>query len=456
MRTTDIIMKKRGTFVTSENGERTLTGMETLSKEEINFMINGCVNKTIPEYQLSSWLMSIFFNGMTFDETGYLTDAMLHSGDVINLHGKEDIGLKGPFIDKHSTGGVGDKISIPLAPIVASCGLSVPMMSGRALGHTGGTLDKLESISGYKTSLSEEKFASLIAKNGYAMTGQTEKIAPADRILYALRDVTATVESIPLITASILSKKVAEGSDGLVFDVKYGSGAFMKSIPDAQLLATSLVKTANAMGKYASALITDMNTPLGFKIGNFLEIEETLECLQNKGPSDVMEETYELAAEMLMLGKIAKNRESAVQMSKDAVSSGKALSCFLQNVQDQGGNPEKLLSEQNKRRSNHKTILKATENGYINIDAYKVGIAGVSLGVGRNKTTDEVCPDAGIILHVKNGEKVSVGDEIMEVYGKNDDCLEPSCDILTKALTYSDAQISTNKLIYQKIDGENN
>lgn len=453
MRTTDIIMKKRGTFITSEKGERILSNAESLSKEEINFMINGCVNKTIPDYQLSSWLMSIFFNGMTFEETGYLTEAMLHSGDVINLHGKENLGLKGPFIDKHSTGGVGDKISLPLAPIVASCGVYIPMMSGRALGHTGGTLDKLESIKGYNTVLSEDKFAELIAKNGYAMTGQTEKIAPADRILYALRDVTATVESIPLITASILSKKVAEGSDGLVFDVKYGSGAFMKSVPDAKLLAISLVKTAKAMGKNATALITNMNTPLGYKIGNFLEIEETLECLQNKGPADVMEETYELSAEMLLLGKVVATRDEGIKMSKEAVISGKALSCFLQNVIDQGGNPDILLSEQNKRRSCHKTVLKATENGYINIDAYKVGLAGVSLGVGRNKTTDSVCPDSGIILHVKEGDKVSKGDEIMEIYGKNEDCLSLSSDILSESISYSDSQIEKNKLILEKIKG---
>ncbi|MBQ5491800.1 MAG: thymidine phosphorylase, partial [Treponema sp.] len=229
MRATDIIIKKRGTA-----GQK---GAE-LTKEEIAFLIDGYVSGTIPDYQLSSFLMAVFCNGMTFEETGYLTDCMLHSGDVIDLHNSSVSGLHGPFIDKHSTGGVGDKISIPLAPIVAACGVQIPMMSGRALGHTGGTLDKLESIEGYSVGLDPDTFAKLIAKNGYAMMGQTTTIAPADRKMYALRDVTGTVESIPLITSSILSKKVAEGSDGLLFDVKFGRGAFMKSMADAEQLAT--------------------------------------------------------------------------------------------------------------------------------------------------------------------------------------------------------------------------
>ena len=452
MRAVDIIMKKRGTFVTDDKGKRKLTGSEPNTKEEIQFMIKGCVDGSIPEYQLSSWLMAIFFNGMTFEETGYLTDAMLHSGDVIDLHGKESSGLKdGIFVDKHSTGGVGDKISLPLAPMVAACGLQVPMMSGRALGHTGGTLDKLESINGYVTGLSPEKFTQLIAKTGYAMTGQTSKIAPADRILYALRDVTGTVESIPLITASILSKKVAEGSDGLVFDVKYGNGAFMKSKADAELLATSLVKTAEAMGKKASALITDMNTPLGNKIGNFLEIEETIECLQGKGPEDVMEETYALGVQMLLLGEIAKTKEEALKMCKDAISSGAALKKFLENVEDQGGNAEELLKQVGKRRSAHKTTLSAKEDGYISINAFKTGLAGVTLGVGRNKTTDPVCGDAGIILIKHSGDKVSKGDLIMEIYGQNEECLESARKSLEAAVTYSSSAPEKNPLIYKEI-----
>lgn len=452
MRATDIIIKKRGTFVTNSEGKRELTGSESLSKEEIEFMIKGCVDGTIPEYQMASWLMAIFFNGMTFEETGYLTNAMLHSGDVINLHNRQAEGIEDAiFVDKHSTGGVGDKISLPLAAIVASCGLKVPMMSGRALGHTGGTLDRLESINGYKTNLSPEKFVNLINKTGYAMTGQTEKIAPADRILYALRDVTGTVESIPLITASILSKKVAEGSDGLVFDVKYGSGAFMKSQSDAELLATFLVNTAKAMGKKASALITDMNTPLGNKIGNFLEIEETIECLQDKGPEDVMEEVYLLGAQMLVLGEIVPTCEAGIELCKEAVKSGKALEKFMENVKDQGGNPEELLSQINKRRSPFSANLYAEKDGFIFIDAYKTGIAGVLLGVGRNKTSDSVCADAGIILHKRTYEKVQKGDLIMEIFGKNNECLEPALNELKKAISYKDENFEKNKLVYKKL-----
>ncbi len=452
MRATDIIIKKRGIFVTDENGNRTLQGALPNTKEEIDFMINGCVNKTIPEYQMSAWLMAIFFNGMTFEETGYLTQAMLYSGDVINLHNK---GIKDfdkcIFVDKHSTGGVGDKISLPLAPIVAACGLKVPMMSGRALGHTGGTLDKLESINGYKTGLSEEQFASFISKNGYAMTGQTEKIAPADRILYALRDVTGTVESVPLITASILSKKVAEGSDGLVFDVKYGSGAFMKSKADAELLATFLVNTAKSMGKKAAALITDMNTPLGRKIGNFLEIEETIECLNGNGPEDVMEETYALGAQMLVLGQIAKTESEGLELCKKAVESKKALEIFLENVKEQGGNPDELMSQIGKRRSSFVKEIHASKSGYIFIDAYKTGIAGVSLGVGRNKTTDNVCFDAGIILNKRSYEYVNKDDLIMTVYGKDEECFKTALPLLEDAITYSENNFEKTALIFKKI-----
>ena len=452
MRAADIIIKKRGTFITDENGNRVLKGSEALSKEEIEFMIKGCVDGSIPEYQMSSWLMSIFFNSMTFEETGYLTQAMLNSGDVINLHNKNIAEFENAvFVDKHSTGGVGDKISLPLAPIVAACGLKVPMMSGRALGHTGGTLDKLESIEGYRTNLSENEFTQFIRENGYGMTGQTSKIAPADRILYALRDVTGTVESIPLITASILSKKVAEGSDGLVFDVKFGNGAFMKSKADAELLAQSLVNTAKTMGKKASALITDMNTPLGNKVGNFLEIEETIECLQGKGPADVMEETFALGAEMLVLGNLASSTEEGISKCKEAVESGKALEIFLKNVEQQGGNPAQLMSQIGKRRSPFKIELKAEEDGYIFIEAYKTGLAGITLGVGRNKTTDPVCGDAGMILHAHSGDFVHKGDLIMEIFGKDNDCLEPALLQLKHAITYSKKLIESKELIFKKI-----
>ena len=449
LRAVDIIMKKRGNSLQPKGAE--------LSRQELEFLVKGYVEGSIPDYQISAWLMAVYFNGMTFAETASLTNIMLHSGRVMDHSDTGIPGLTGPFVDKHSTGGVGDKISLPLAPIVAACGVQVPMMSGRALGHTGGTLDKLESIEGYRVGLQVDEFQKLIARTGFAMTGQTRDVVPADRLLYALRDVTATVESIPLITASILSKKVAEGSDGLVFDVKYGSGAFMKTTEDAQALAESLVETAKAMGKKAAALITSMESPLGRKIGNFLEIEETIECLQGRGPADVMELTYALAVEMIMIAQELNPQEKKLTASetleqcRTAVASGKALELFLKNVQDQGGNPDKLMEEVGRRRSAYKTEIRATQDGYLNLDAFKLGIAGVHLGVGRNRTEDAVCPDAGMILHKVQGDKISTGDLIMEVFGKDKDCLKPAEDLIQKAIGYSAQIPETQPLIYKEI-----
>lgn len=457
LRAVDIIMKKRGSPLEPKGQE--------LSRQELEFLIKGYVAGEIPDYQISAWLMAVYFNGMSFAETANLTSIMLHSGQVMNHHNTGIPNLVGPFVDKHSTGGVGDKLSLPLAPIVAACGqldsrfqVQVPMMSGRALGHTGGTLDKLESIEGYRVGLQVQEFQKLIARTGFAMTGQTKDVVPADRLLYALRDVTATVESIPLITASILSKKVAEGSDGLVFDVKYGSGAFMKTKEDAQALAESLVGTAKAMGKKATALITNMESPLGKKIGNFLEIEETIECLQGTGPADVMDLTYALAVEMLILAQELNpsvtnpaTKEEALAACKAVVASGKALQVFLQNVQDQGGNPEKLMEQVGKRRSPFSTQVYATQEGYLNLHAFKLGLAGVHLGVGRNKTEDEVCPDAGMILHKVQGEKVAAGDLIMEVFGKDQESLEPALALIHQAITYSASPTTSQPLIYKEI-----
>ena len=442
MRAADIIIKKLGTG--------TLKG-QSLTKEEIEFLVKGYVDGSIPDYQMAAFMMAVYFNGMTFEETGYLTSQMLYSGNVIDLHGKQDKGLAGPFVDKHSTGGVGDKISLPLAPMVAALGVQIPMMSGRGLGHTGGTLDKLESIQGYNVKLTPDTFETLIAKNGYAMMGQTEKIAPADRKMYALRDVTGTVESIPLITSSILSKKVAEGSDALVFDVKYGLGAFMKNAKDAEELATFLVKTSQSMGKQAVALITNMDTPLGRKTGNYLEIEETLECLQGNGPDDIMELTYALGSRMAVLGKKASSVEEGIELCKKAISSGKALDKFLENVKDQGGDPDRLLKEQGIRRSKFHLELKAQEDGYISIDAYKTGIACINLGVGRNKTTDKVDPDSGIIFARKQGDYVKKGDIIMDVYARDSNSLVAGSAQLAQAVSYSDKKKELPELILKEI-----
>ena len=432
MRATDIITKKR-------NGEK-LTG------EEINFLINGYVAHEIPDYQISAWLMAVFFKGMDFEETGILTEAMLRSGSVINLHGIT------PLADKHSTGGVGDKISLPLAPIVASLGVYVPMMSGRALGYTGGTLDKLDSIEGYKTSLFPEEFRRILEKDGYAMTGQSESVVPADRLLYALRDVTGTVESIPLITASILSKKIAEGAESLVFDVKWGSGAFMKTKDAATALAESLLGTAKAMGKKAAAIISNMNTPLGYKIGNFLEIEETLDCLRGKGPEDVMELTYNLGALMLLLsGKTSSIREG-IEKCRKAVNTGEPLNRFLRNVESQGGNPEQLLKQEGKMRSPWCTKVTAEKTGWITgYDALSFGKAGVFLGVGRNKTEDKVSPTAGIIMKKKPGDFVNQGEEILEIYGQNEESLKEGVKKITGGINISGKKNEPENLIYKII-----
>lgn len=433
MRAVDIIMKKR-------------SGAE-LSREEIEFFIGGYVAGTIPDYQVSSWAMAVFFRGMTSAETGYLTEIMLRSGASIDLSG-----IKGPFVDKHSTGGVGDKTSLVIAPVVASLGIRDPMMSGRALGHTGGTLDKLESIPGYRTNLSVAEFRRFIEADGFAMTGQTKEIVPADRLLYALRDVTGTVESIPLITASILSKKVAEGAEGLVFDVKYGSGAFMKDPVDGEKLARSLVDTGAAMGKRIIALLTDMDEPLGNMVGNFLEVEECLDCLEGSGPADLMEVTLELAGRMVVLGGKAKDAAEGRRMCEEALATGKPRQLFLDNVKSQGGDPEKLLSLRGNYRSKHVAKVTAAKSGYISrIDAWKVGIAGVSLGVGRNRTEDEVSPVAGVQLHRKGGDAVRLGDEVMTVWGKDEASLQTALPLLREALEYSDTPRSPRKLVLKEI-----
>ena len=442
MRAADIIVKKRGTG--SVKGQ-------SLSREEIDFMVRSYTDGSIPDYQMSAFLMAVYFNGMTFEETGYLTDCMLHSGDVIDLHNSSVSGLSGPFVDKHSTGGVGDKISLPLAPIVAAAGVQIPMMSGRGLGHTGGTLDKLESVAGYNVHLSSDEFARLISKTGYAMMGQTERIAPADRKMYALRDVTGTVESIPLITSSILSKKIAEGSDALVFDVKCGLGAFMKDESSAEQLATFLVKTSQAMGKKAVALITAMDSPLGYKVGNYLEVEETLECLQGKGPDDVMNLTYALGSRMLILGEKAKSVEEGDRICREMVSSGKAMEKFLENIADQGGNPDELLANQGKRRSKNHAELRASSDGYLSVDAYKVGIACINLGVGRNKTSDAVDADSGLIFEKRQGDFVRAGEKIMDVYAKDSSSLDSGMKSLSGAVSYTSEKTSEKNLILKEI-----
>ncbi len=433
MRAVDIIMKKR------DGGE--------LSTEEISAIVAGYVSGEIPEYQISAWLMAVFFRGMSAKETADLTELMLRSGTTMNLSG-----IKGPFVDKHSTGGVGDKVSLILAPIVAACGVKVPMMSGRALGHTGGTLDKLESIPGYTTRLDEKRFRDYIQRDGFAMTGQTDAIVPADKKLYSLRDVTATVESVPLITASILSKKVAEGAEALVFDVKSGPGAFMKTLEDAERLANSLVRTGQAMGKRIVGVITDMTEPLGNKVGNFFEVEESIDCLKGQGPADLMEVTYRLSAWMLVAGGLARDVTEGEARCREAVNSGKAYELFIRNVKTQGGDADRMLALCGTWRSAHARQLKAPAAGYIaSIDAYKIGLAGVYLGVGRNKTTDPVAPEVGFIFASKKGDTVAEGDTVATVYGKDAASLDAAWQLIESSLSISELKPETRPLVIKEI-----
>jgi pyrimidine-nucleoside phosphorylase len=433
MRAVDIILKKR-------------SGL-SLSKAEIEFFIQGYVGGSIPDYQASALLMAIYFNGMEASETASLTTAMLDSGERMDLSG-----LTGPFVDKHSTGGVGDKISLPLAPLVAACGVMVPMMSGRALGHTGGTLDKLESIPGYRTDLDQIAFREGLSAEGFAMTGQSARVVPADKKLYALRDVTATVESVPLITASILSKKVAEGADSLVFDVKCGPGAFMKTKAQARALAESLVKTGGSMGKKVVALITDMTEPLGRSVGNFFEIEETLDCLEGRGPADVMALTLRLGAWMLVAAGKTPDPEQGEILCRKALSSGKALDLFYKNVNRQGGDLQRLAKLRGTYRSAHSTELRAPSSGYIaSIDAYAVGLASVILGVGRNTTADTVRPDVGFIFNRKKGDAVQQGDLIASIFGKDQACLGPALDMATRALKITTQVPGESPLVLEEL-----
>ncbi|NIZ46361.1 thymidine phosphorylase [Entomospira nematocerorum] len=418
------------------------------SYEELKWFIDAYVDGSIPDYQVSAWLMAVVLNGMSFEETARLTQVMIESGKTYNLQHLTDR----PLVDKHSTGGVGDKISLPLAPIAAAMGLYVPMMSGRALGITGGTLDKLESIPGYRTQLKDYEFIQYIEENGYAMTGQTQDIVPADRLLYALRDVTACVESIPLITASILSKKFAEGAQSFVFDVKWGTGAFMKSATDAEKLAESLTKTMQRLGRRSVALITNMNEPLGLKMGNFLEMEESYLCLEGKGPQDVMILVERQACYMALAGGIVKNMEEAKELYHQVVASGKAKDRFLKNIEQQGGSVKEFEAMLGVYRSEHYQDIIATTTGYIqHIDAGVVGRAGLNLGVGRATKQDTVSPVAGVEFYKKSGDKVSEGEVIARAYAGSITGLKLAMPILEGAFSFSNEKVVKQSMIQKEL-----
>jgi pyrimidine-nucleoside phosphorylase len=398
MRAVDLIRKKR------DGGE--------LTREEITYLVEGAARGTVPDYQLAAWLMAIVCRGMTRAETAWLTEAMLRSGDVMDFSA-----LPKAKVDKHSTGGVGDKTSLIVAPIVAAAGLYVPMISGRGLGHTGGTLDKLGSIPGFRVDLSLPEFRQALTACGCVLAGQTPEIAPADKRLYALRDVTATVESPALICASIMSKKLAEGIDALVLDVKTGDGAFMKKEEDAVALAELLVETGKRMGKKTIALITDMDQPLGRKIGNALEVEECLEVLVGHGPEDLRQLCLELAAWMLLLGGRVAELEEGRSLAQEMIASGRARDTFRRVVRQQGGDERVLDYASRLPQARKKETLRSSQSGFVaQIRCEHVGVAGVILGGGREKKDDVIDPAVGIVLEKKASDPVKSGEALCTVH----------------------------------------
>ena len=391
--------------------ERKRDGRE-LSEAEIRAFVMGFVRGEIPDYQVSAFCMAVFFRGMSARETGWLTRAMMESGDLLDLGA-----VGGPFVDKHSTGGVGDKVSLILAPLVAACGVKVPMMSGRGLGHTGGTLDKLESIPGYRVNLTVEEIQRGLREVGYVMIGQSATLVPADRRMYALRDVTGTVESIPLITASILSKKLAEGADALVLDVKCGDGAFMKDRESAEALARSLVGTGRSLGKDIVAVITDMSSPLGLTVGNFVEVRESIDCLRGGGPPDLVDLTVRLGVWMLRLAGVESDPAAAERRLRRALQDGSAWERFLANVRHQGGDTAVCVQPERGPRAAVTGGVRAAREGVIQgLAARTVGVAALLLGAGRERAEDRVLGEAGIEILKAPGDTVRAGDELCRLY----------------------------------------
>jgi pyrimidine-nucleoside phosphorylase len=391
-----------------------------LTRAEMESFIGGFLRGDIPDYQMSAFLMAVYFRGMDAGETATFADVMLRSGSVIDLSA-----IPGKKVDKHSTGGVGDKVSLILAPMVAACGVPVPMISGRGLGHTGGTLDKLEAIPGFRTDLSIDEYREVIRTTGLVMIGQTAEIAPADRRMYALRDVTATVESIPLIAGSIMSKKLAEGIDALVLDIKTGNGAFMQSREDAGALAAALVGIGTACGKETVGFITDMDQPLGSAVGNWLEVLESVECLRGGNVPDLMEVTYVLGGAMVYLGGKAPGITEGIAMCRSAVWSGKAYEKFLALVARQGGDVSFLEGTGNYPRAKHVVQVRAAADGYVTAFAtMRIGVLAVELGAGRLRLNDVIDPKAGIVLLKKIGDRVGEGDVLAEIHTDRDEMAE--------------------------------
>lgn len=419
-----------------------------LTEPQIQRLITALGTGELADYQMSALLMAIFWRGMSDDETVALTRAMLNSGDVLDLSS-----VPGRKVDKHSTGGVGDKVSICLAPLVAACGVPVPMVSGRGLGHTGGTLDKLEAIPGFSVTQDTETFTRIVREIGTCMIGQTARIAPADKRIYALRDVTATVECIPLIVASILSKKLAEGIDALVLDVKVGRGAFMKSIEDARALATALVRVGTAAGKRVTALLTDMNTPLGLTIGNALETREAIELLQGKGPADLLECTLALGAEMLIAGEVASTDAEARAKLEAAIADGSALAVMERMVAAQGGDTAVIRDPSRLPKAPLVTSVVAPRGGYVTgIDPLELGLTGVLLGAGRTRADQAVDPVVGIVIVAPHGTKVAEGQELAQLHVRSLDQAHEVSARVAAAFTIGDERGVRAPLVLERIE----
>ena len=435
MRMYDLITKKR------DGG--------ALNKEELTHLINGYVNGEIPDYQMSSFLMAVYFQGMTKEETAVMTDLVARSGDMVDLSS-----IEGVKVDKHSTGGVGDKTTLIVAPLAAACGVKVAKMSGRGLGHTGGTVDKLEAIPGMKVSLDREEFLETVRKIGISLIGQSGNLTPADKKLYALRDVTATVESIPLIAVSIMGKKLAAGSDCILLDVKTGSGAFMNSVEDSMALAQEMVSIGESAGKRTVALITNMDIPLGNNIGNSLEVIEAVETLQNKGPKDLTQVCIELTANMLYLaGKGDMN--SCYSQVKEALENGSGLEKFIQMTEAQGGDSSVLRDTDKFEKASIVQEVISPFDGYITfMDTKQCGIASCILGAGRETKDDVIDYSAGIVLKKKTGDKIQKGDVLAVLYTNKEDKVESARNQFLQAIHVKEEKPEEEKLIFARVTAE--
>lgn len=431
MRAVDIIMKKR-------NGVK-------LTKEEIDFLVQGFTKGEIEDYQMSAFTMAVYFVGMDDEEATYLTNAMLNSGDVLDLSM-----IKGIKVDKHSTGGVGDKTSLVVAPLVASLGIKFAKMSGRGLGHTGGTLDKLESIKGYDISLSDSEFINQVNEIGIALIGQTADLAPADKKLYALRDVTATVDSIPLIAASIMSKKLASGADAICLDVKVGSGAFMKNVEDATRLAELMVSIGKNCGKTMTAVLTNMDEPLGYAVGNSLEVIEAINTLNGNGPKDFTELCLELASHLVLDAGLTNNIEEAKKLCLKQIENKEALNTLAKLVKAQGGDEAYIYNIDNFKKAKYEFDVKINNNGYVErIDALAIGNAAMQIGAGRAKKDDLIDHSVGIVLNKKVGDYVNKGDVIAKIYA-NKDNVDNQINMVFNAFSLSNDK-KENKLIIKVV-----